>query len=488
MKRLFNRDGLALVLVVLLALGAGWWWVRSSIPSLDGEWRLSGLRGPVEVCHDAYGVPHVYARDIERRVVRGRRPPCPRSASGRWSSIAAPPTAGCRSARRSHAADRPADAHARIRAAAAAEWSRLGPAARAALTALRRGRQRRRRDARRAAPAARVPAARPDAGAVDARKTRWRSAACWPTGWPRITAPNWSATPWRRVAGADEADPTRPAATRHAATDGARRVAETQPPAAPPPTVPVADPAPAPAAPPPPSARRCWPAPSARSARARLARSGRAARQQQRLGGGRDAHRHRPAHPGQRPAPAHRDAVGLVRAASGGRRTRRAGRDRAGHAVCRHRPQRPHRLGLHQHRRRRAGLRRADLRPGRPARAGRRRAGSRCRWRTRRFPSRAAPTPAPFEVWRTPSGRGLRRRVARVGIAAVVAHAGCAAQGQQRALVLRWSGFENGGYADAFEAVNRAGNWSRLPGGVRPAVGACRRTPSTPTSTATSAI
>lgn len=52
-----------LILIILLggAVGALWWWARSPLPVLDGERRLVGLRGPVEVLMDGHGVPHVYA-------------------------------------------------------------------------------------------------------------------------------------------------------------------------------------------------------------------------------------------------------------------------------------------------------------------------------------------------------------------------------------------------------------------------------------------
>ena len=57
------------IAVVLLAIpaagGGGWWWLRGSIPSLDGEWPLPGLHGPVEIVADVHGVPHVYARDTD---------------------------------------------------------------------------------------------------------------------------------------------------------------------------------------------------------------------------------------------------------------------------------------------------------------------------------------------------------------------------------------------------------------------------------------
>ena len=62
MKRLL----VTAVVVLLLALGlGGWWWTRESLPVLDGELGVSGLKDPVEVVFDAYGVPHVYARDPE---------------------------------------------------------------------------------------------------------------------------------------------------------------------------------------------------------------------------------------------------------------------------------------------------------------------------------------------------------------------------------------------------------------------------------------
>ena len=35
------------------------------MPALDGQLRLAGLTAPVEILFDAYGVPHVYARDVE---------------------------------------------------------------------------------------------------------------------------------------------------------------------------------------------------------------------------------------------------------------------------------------------------------------------------------------------------------------------------------------------------------------------------------------
>ena len=59
---------LIVVLVVVLAVVSavtGWWWVRGSLPILDGQVALQGLHAPVEVLIDAHGVPSVYARDPE---------------------------------------------------------------------------------------------------------------------------------------------------------------------------------------------------------------------------------------------------------------------------------------------------------------------------------------------------------------------------------------------------------------------------------------
>jgi penicillin G amidase len=53
--------GAAALLVVLAAVGT--WLVRRSWPQAEGEIRLAGLHGPVEVLRDRWGVPHLYAGD-----------------------------------------------------------------------------------------------------------------------------------------------------------------------------------------------------------------------------------------------------------------------------------------------------------------------------------------------------------------------------------------------------------------------------------------
>ena len=62
MKRLL----VVLTLVLVIAAGvSGWWWVQSSLPILDGQVAFPGLRAPVEVLIDGHGVPAVYARDVD---------------------------------------------------------------------------------------------------------------------------------------------------------------------------------------------------------------------------------------------------------------------------------------------------------------------------------------------------------------------------------------------------------------------------------------
>jgi penicillin amidase len=55
------RVFLLLALLVALAAAAGYVWLRQSLPQLQGTVTLSGLKAPVEIVRDRYGVPHAYA-------------------------------------------------------------------------------------------------------------------------------------------------------------------------------------------------------------------------------------------------------------------------------------------------------------------------------------------------------------------------------------------------------------------------------------------
>lgn len=56
-----------LVLVVLIALvyGGITWWLRSSLPTYEGQLHIEGLHHPVQVYYDAYGIPHIEAQNAE---------------------------------------------------------------------------------------------------------------------------------------------------------------------------------------------------------------------------------------------------------------------------------------------------------------------------------------------------------------------------------------------------------------------------------------
>ncbi len=56
---------MVIVLVVVLAFGAGWWIVHRALPQLDGTASLPGLKQEVTVDRDIWGVPHIRARSLE---------------------------------------------------------------------------------------------------------------------------------------------------------------------------------------------------------------------------------------------------------------------------------------------------------------------------------------------------------------------------------------------------------------------------------------
>ena len=61
LRRWTLRLAAALLVVIILAVGAGLFWLRTSLPELDGELRLPGLEGPVQILRDRYGVPTIRA-------------------------------------------------------------------------------------------------------------------------------------------------------------------------------------------------------------------------------------------------------------------------------------------------------------------------------------------------------------------------------------------------------------------------------------------
>ena len=59
--RLWIAVPAALAVAIAVAGVAGWFWLRTSLPPLDGEIELPGLRERAEVIYDANGVPHIRA-------------------------------------------------------------------------------------------------------------------------------------------------------------------------------------------------------------------------------------------------------------------------------------------------------------------------------------------------------------------------------------------------------------------------------------------
>ena len=60
-----GRGTLALLLLAVAAAGAGYLWIRGSLPAIDGERAGPGLAAPVEIVRDRHGIPHVLARNEE---------------------------------------------------------------------------------------------------------------------------------------------------------------------------------------------------------------------------------------------------------------------------------------------------------------------------------------------------------------------------------------------------------------------------------------
>ena len=54
-----------LVVLVVLALAAAFFYLRGSLPREEGQIRLGGLQKPVEVVRDVYGVPHISAASVD---------------------------------------------------------------------------------------------------------------------------------------------------------------------------------------------------------------------------------------------------------------------------------------------------------------------------------------------------------------------------------------------------------------------------------------
>ena len=59
--RIALRLLLAVILLVLIGLAGGYFYLRQSLPTTSGTVTLNGLDGEVEIVRDADGVPHIFA-------------------------------------------------------------------------------------------------------------------------------------------------------------------------------------------------------------------------------------------------------------------------------------------------------------------------------------------------------------------------------------------------------------------------------------------
>src|SRR5438876_2463192 len=58
-----QRLGVAAGAAGAVAAGALGYLLRRPLPQLDGELRVKGLNGPVEIVRDRWGIPHISAHD-----------------------------------------------------------------------------------------------------------------------------------------------------------------------------------------------------------------------------------------------------------------------------------------------------------------------------------------------------------------------------------------------------------------------------------------
>jgi len=61
--KVFKKIFLAIFILIVIILIAGYFRLRSTNPIYTGEIKLSGLDQKVEVVFDDFGVPHIYANN-----------------------------------------------------------------------------------------------------------------------------------------------------------------------------------------------------------------------------------------------------------------------------------------------------------------------------------------------------------------------------------------------------------------------------------------
>ena len=61
MRRIIVSTLASIMLIILLAAGAGYLYLRQSLPTISGEMAVAGLSGPIEIVRDADAIPHIFA-------------------------------------------------------------------------------------------------------------------------------------------------------------------------------------------------------------------------------------------------------------------------------------------------------------------------------------------------------------------------------------------------------------------------------------------
>jgi penicillin G amidase len=61
MRRIIVRLLAAILLLIVAAVGAGYVYLRQSLPEMSGEIAVTGIAGPVEIVRDADAIPHIFA-------------------------------------------------------------------------------------------------------------------------------------------------------------------------------------------------------------------------------------------------------------------------------------------------------------------------------------------------------------------------------------------------------------------------------------------
>jgi penicillin amidase len=65
LRRMLLGLGAFLLLTILVVSATGYLFLRRSFPTIDGTSEVEGLKAPVEVYRDRWGVPHIYAQNVE---------------------------------------------------------------------------------------------------------------------------------------------------------------------------------------------------------------------------------------------------------------------------------------------------------------------------------------------------------------------------------------------------------------------------------------